>query len=569
MEEEEPIFYSAVCGPTLLAAATFIQSPNYPESYTARGYAYMCQWIVPTNANGTTVVEIKDLNLAPKDSEGICSEDALLLSNSIGEQQTLCGSVRNDSFFTVRSIAGDFFYVTLMVRTSSNASAFVLRSGFHLHVYSFAGEVQGNGQISSPGFPESFPHRTVCRWTLTSNTSTLAVFTFLHINITKRDCRQGGVIILWTTDDGSRERKFCDRDDALDPFTVLIQESHAVKILFQISGSYYGLGRRRFKIRYFGFSSVSGKCYTGREILKNQLNYTSPNYPEFYNSSMNVSSVLKYYPPIGKSGIFTVTWFDFSAGTPAVIEVISQRSTSSETTAVMSVDGVKSNYSQRVPLKAFSEVRMMWNFTLHPQKFLYGIRFTRSRQNRKCQGAKRLRVDSSNQQTEFVLGAPRFRSWTNTSKYSPSTTCKWIIDFANKTQRVPAWVQFYWMKMDFENGQFACRNDYVQIERERYSERVCKKPKQRISFARQKEWPLKLMFKSDILWEGKGFKLKVTVDKRDCVEGDRGYCGWQSGSNVRPCCNRNETCCLGGPSAQGPYPMRSCNLPEDCPEFMG
>ncbi|XP_070203371.1 uncharacterized protein [Littorina saxatilis] len=356
----------------------YIHSPNYPDKYTEPGFKYICQWVVPTKKDGITVVYIPHLDLAPRHSGRMCSAEALLLSNSAGEQRTLCGTM-GFRHYKFRAIKDEFFYVSLVVQTPESASDFVQHSGFKMSVFSHedcTGILPPEGVLSSPNYPGSSPMYSYCHWTLVPPKNTTIWFSVLDLDI-KEDCETGGVIFSWTSVNGTEQEKtFCHSNSARKPLEVSIQQNQPLTISFR-TGSSWSSGSR-FTLQYL----KALKC--GKPFLQNDVEYTNPLYPVMI--SHIPTCVLRLQLDLEDTGHLEIKWHDYKFNGSANICVdvwtrFANKHQITDSTCIpeRGTDRQESNGKEptvtTLKVKASSRVLFTWNF---PEGSYGKVRFSMS-----------------------------------------------------------------------------------------------------------------------------------------------------------------------------------------------
>ncbi|KAM3593822.1 uncharacterized protein V6R79_022582 [Siganus canaliculatus] len=150
----------ATCGGTISGQRGTIHSPGFPGSNYVDGST--CEWYLegPTGHYLTLSYGNFSLQLTPE-----CSGDYVEIREYNSSGRLLgrhCGSTLPASVDTSDSFA----YVKFVSDSSGNAAGFSL--SFESSVEACGGQLNApSGTISSPNYPNSYPHSRVCRWEIT------------------------------------------------------------------------------------------------------------------------------------------------------------------------------------------------------------------------------------------------------------------------------------------------------------------------------------------------------------------------------------------------------------------
>ncbi|XP_066579431.1 cubilin [Amia ocellicauda] len=150
----------AVCGGTYIGQSGTIHSPGYPTSNYPDGSD--CEWYLQGPTGHYLTLSFTALNLQ---SSPECSNDYIELREYNATGRLLgkhCGSTLPGPVDTADSYA----YIRFVSDSSVNAPGFSLR--FDASVEECGGDLNApSGTITSPNYPNLYPHSRVCEWKIT------------------------------------------------------------------------------------------------------------------------------------------------------------------------------------------------------------------------------------------------------------------------------------------------------------------------------------------------------------------------------------------------------------------
>ncbi|XP_067663248.1 tolloid-like protein 2 isoform X1 [Haliotis asinina] len=285
---------SGDCNVTLHAQkeALNFTSPNYPRDY---GNNENCFWdIYPQTSGYRVVLDMVYVNI---EDSSFCTVDALTLYTKSNDNadtvklNDICGETRRSV------IIGNDQHFHVVFKTDSS----VTERGFLIRYYETQGDSSCGGPlvatsagntITSPGYPNTYPSRQSCTWTITAE----------HENQT----------IVLDTEDSELEnispRGTCDSDyvtvyngryssDELGTFCgdqqpVFASGGNSLRVHLQTN---HGKNFKGFKMRYKAVDA--GRCVLTMPADESPVQLVSPGYPKSYQRKLNCTWTIS--APIG------------------------------------------------------------------------------------------------------------------------------------------------------------------------------------------------------------------------------------------------------------------------------
>uniref|UniRef100_A0A671XF39 Cubilin n=1 Tax=Sparus aurata TaxID=8175 RepID=A0A671XF39_SPAAU len=261
--------YSIVCGGTYIGQRGEIQSPGFPGSNYPDGSS--CEWYLegPTGHYLTLSYGNLSLQTTPE-----CVADYVEIReyNASGR---LLGRHCGNSLPASMDTSDSFAYVKFVSDTSGNAAGFSL--SFEASVEVCGGELNApSGTISSPNYPNLYPHSRVCRWELMVSPGRKVTLTIndLRLEGSGNSCVLNGLAV-----DAPRLQRFCGTVPA---GTQVHSSSNTMTVVFRTDASVSNGG---FMATYS--SEEPAEC---GGVLNNLAggNFTSPGYlVSNYSSNLN------------------------------------------------------------------------------------------------------------------------------------------------------------------------------------------------------------------------------------------------------------------------------------------
>ncbi|KAK2886327.1 cubilin [Channa argus] len=265
----------AICGGTYIGQRGSIHSPGFPGSHYPDSSS--CEWYLegPTGHYLTLSFENFTLQSTPG-----CTADYVEIREYNASGRLLgrhCGSDHPASVDTSDSFA----YVSFVSDSSTNAAGFSL--SFEASVEVCGGELNApSGTISSPNYPNLYPHSRVCRWELVVSPGRRVTLTIndLRLEASGSSCPFDYVDVLnGLTDSAPRLQRFCGNVPA---GTEVRSSGNTMTVIFSTDASVSNGG---FTASYS--SDEPAEC---GGILNNPAggNFTSPGYSvSNYSNNLN------------------------------------------------------------------------------------------------------------------------------------------------------------------------------------------------------------------------------------------------------------------------------------------
>ncbi|XP_064644652.1 cubilin-like [Lineus longissimus] len=165
------ITYSAIevkagseqCGEALTDSTGAITSPNYPGNYQA---SINCVWTITVPDGEKIVLTLTNMDLEAATSNGDCTMDYLEIREGTDENGDLVGTYCGDRIPAVRTLTSNTVWVKFVTDESAQ------RTGFRLTWDIACGGAFSDeaGSITSPYYPNNYPHNKECEYVLINPT---------------------------------------------------------------------------------------------------------------------------------------------------------------------------------------------------------------------------------------------------------------------------------------------------------------------------------------------------------------------------------------------------------------
>uniref|UniRef100_A0A8C4D9G2 Cubilin n=1 Tax=Dicentrarchus labrax TaxID=13489 RepID=A0A8C4D9G2_DICLA len=268
-------FSIATCGGTYIGQRGTIHSPGFPESNYPDSSS--CEWYLEGPTGHYLTISYGNISLQTTPE---CSADYVEIREYNASGRLLgrhCGSTLPASMDTSDSFA----YVRFVSDTNENAAGFSL--SFEASVEACGGELNAaSGTISSPNYPNLYPHSRVCRWELVVSPGRRVTLTLndLRLEDSGTSCAFDYVDVLnGLAVDAPRLQRFCGTVSA---GTQVRSSANTMTIVFHTDASVSNGG---FLASY---SSEEPAVCGG--VLNNPTgeNFTSPGYlVSNYSNNLN------------------------------------------------------------------------------------------------------------------------------------------------------------------------------------------------------------------------------------------------------------------------------------------
>ncbi|XP_066440814.1 cubilin [Eleutherodactylus coqui] len=274
----------ATCGGTHFGQSGIIQSPGYPtQNYPDSS---RCEWLFtgPTGHYLTIRFEFLDLQ-----NSSDCLRDFVEIReyNASGK---LLGMFCNNTAADELRTSDSFAYVRFVSDDSVNAR------GFRLHYEASAeacgGDINGVTEtLSSPNYPNLYPHDRVCEWRITVPEGKRVTLTIKDLHLQDhQDCNNDYVAVY----NGYRSQsplleKLCG---TVAPGVTISSSGNTMRVLFITDGSVSSRGFRAT------FTSMEDAVCGGSLVDPAGGNFTSPGYDEATNYTKNLNCEWTIQNPI-------------------------------------------------------------------------------------------------------------------------------------------------------------------------------------------------------------------------------------------------------------------------------
>lgn len=265
--------YNTDCKRQLSGHRGVIESPNFPENYPT---LIDCEWkIVATKGNKLTVefshFDLENFNTFVNGTRHSCNFDYLEITEYKGSERVGTNTYCNSAPPPFVSL-GDSVIVKFHTDLSGSGEGFRLEwqiegcGGILTHP---------RGEITSPNYPNAYPHETECEWTITVEYGSSIQITVIDFDMeSSGSCDYDGLIIANGANRSHEYAKLCHTNTK--PI-VITSNGHQVFLKFYSDASTVGKG---FRATYV---EVPSKC--GGILSADSGFIYSPNYPNNYNNN--------------------------------------------------------------------------------------------------------------------------------------------------------------------------------------------------------------------------------------------------------------------------------------------
>ncbi|XP_069504454.1 cubilin [Ambystoma mexicanum] len=281
----------ATCGGTLTGRSGIIQSPGFPTSNYPN--SFLCEWYLHGPTGHYLSISFETLDL--QNSTG-CVSDYVEIREYNGSGNVL-GKFCSNTIPHPMDTSDSFAYVKLVSDGSGSAS------GFRLHFEASTEECGGDlnadtGTITSPNYPNLYPHNRVCEWRITVPVGRRVTFAVNDMRIQdEQNCDHDYVAVINGLRPNSPSlQRMCGY---VSPGTQVKSSGNTMKVIFATDGA----------VSSGGFSAT----YTSEEdaVCGNDLvdpaggNITSPGYNRVnnYTSNLNCEWTIQN-PKTGNTSIY-------------------------------------------------------------------------------------------------------------------------------------------------------------------------------------------------------------------------------------------------------------------------
>eukprot|EP00795_Rhopilema_esculentum_P014104 gene14104-5092_t len=245
----------------LYSSSGFIRSPNYPQPYRHRA---TCVWVINVAVGNIISVNVTDLQI---ETSTACRYDNVALRDGTNSSAALitrlCGSARPSTLFKTTN---NVLYVVF----TSDAS--ISGRGFELRYTSGCGGVYRDltGVITSPNYPNNYPNRRSCNYTVLGNVGDVIQVNFTYFRTETSSTCQHDYVSVYNGSSASAPMigKYCG-----------VQSSFSVR---STVSSLFMMFRSDSSLNYRGFSANYEIIGCSGVYTASNGTVTSPNYPNNY-----------------------------------------------------------------------------------------------------------------------------------------------------------------------------------------------------------------------------------------------------------------------------------------------
>ncbi|XP_067869413.1 cubilin isoform X2 [Heterodontus francisci] len=264
----------AACGGVVSAQSGFLQSPGYPSSYPDNS---QCEWFLEGPEGHYLTITFEAFNL---ENTPDCTKDFVEIREYNASGRVLgryCGTTLPNAMDTSGSIA----YVHFNSDASVNGSGFRLQ--FEASIKGCGGELTADtGTISSPNYPNYYPHGSECQWRITVQVGRRVTLTINDLHLEAyQSCNYDYVDIYNGLQPNSpRLQKYCG---IVDPGTQVMSSGNTMRVVFATDQSGANKG---FRATYT--SEEDAVC--GSTLMDpNGGNFSSPGFDGVSNYTNNLN----------------------------------------------------------------------------------------------------------------------------------------------------------------------------------------------------------------------------------------------------------------------------------------
>ncbi|XP_063777593.1 cubilin [Pseudophryne corroboree] len=264
----------AACGGTHFGQSGIIQSPGYPtHNYPDSS---LCEWFFNGPTGHYLTITFQSLDLQNSSN---CLSDYVEIReyNASGKLLGIfCNTTVPDGLRTSDSFA----YVKFVSDRSENAKGF--RLSYDASVEECGGDISGDtGTISSPNYPNLYPHSRVCEWRITVPEGRRVTLTINDLQLQDHQNCDYDYIAVYNGYHSQSPLldKLCGN---VEPETVVRSSGRTMKVSFVTDGSVSSGGFRAT------FTSIEDAVCGGYLVESTGGNFTSPGYDLVTNYTKNL-----------------------------------------------------------------------------------------------------------------------------------------------------------------------------------------------------------------------------------------------------------------------------------------
>uniref|UniRef100_A0A4W4F6Q8 Cubilin n=1 Tax=Electrophorus electricus TaxID=8005 RepID=A0A4W4F6Q8_ELEEL len=250
----------ATCGGTYTGQNGIIRSPGYPDSNYPDNS--ICEWYLEGPTGHYLTLSFTDFNLQ---SSTDCSDDYVEIHEYNASGRFLgkhCGS----SLPAPMDTGDSFAYVKFVSDGSGNANGF--RLSFEASVEECGGDLNApSGTISSPNYPNLYPHNRLCRWRITVPQGRRVTLTFNDLRLEDHNSCMFDYVINGLLSNAPRLERFCG---SVPAGTQVKSSGNTMTVIFATDSSVSNGG--------FTADYSSDEAAVCGGILSTPGNFTSPDY---------------------------------------------------------------------------------------------------------------------------------------------------------------------------------------------------------------------------------------------------------------------------------------------------
>ncbi|XP_071942939.1 cubilin-like isoform X2 [Antedon mediterranea] len=263
--------YASNCNNVLKRRTGVIESPNYPNPYP---HNVDCVWRIQANLGSTINLTFTNLHLEDHNS---CGYDYVQVRDGDDETArviiTICGQLFLPEGYSLQSTGSNLW---IHFVTDSSVSELGFRAIYA--VDGCGGEINDNsGVITSPGYPQGYPHEVECDWIVTSEIGSSITLTINDFDLeTSNNCQYDALLVYSGTDDSLNYlTQLCD--EQTKP-TVVTTTGNEMYVRFYTDSSINGRG---FNATFLANSNGCGGNQTAPSGHIQSKNFPQP-YPHNY-----------------------------------------------------------------------------------------------------------------------------------------------------------------------------------------------------------------------------------------------------------------------------------------------
>ncbi|NXY67496.1 CUBN protein, partial [Glareola pratincola] len=262
-----------VCGETLTGPEGTITSPGHPDVYP---HGINCTWIINVQPGYLIRLTFTSFNLA---FDYNCRKDYLEVydNSTVQKLGRYCGRSIPPSLTSGSNVMMLYFVTDHSIASEGFSANYVSLIASKVCSHNYSAET---GVLTSPNYPNDYPVRTECIYTITVGINRQIVLSFTNFTLEgNKRCTEDYVFLLYFSRDGGYETspplgKYCGTD--LPPVII----SHGNKLWIKFVSDTFGTSRG-FSAEWDGtLAGCGGTLVTASGI------FMSPNYPmPYYHNS--------------------------------------------------------------------------------------------------------------------------------------------------------------------------------------------------------------------------------------------------------------------------------------------